>query len=938
MLPIILVVLSLHQPPAASSAPLEAVYLRCEYQAAPLAVGTSTPLLTWRLLPDNPDARGLRQEGYRVVAASSLDLLNQNQGDIADTGDVGSSRMRHILTTNLPLQSNQTVWWKVGVWSQGGVVHWSAPATFTMGLLEASTWEGKWIEGLMSPAEGEADFYLDRPAPLLRKSFTLDQPVRRARLHVSGLGFYEVFLNGQRVGDHVLDPGWTTFEKRVFYSTFDVTGLLGQGSQAVGLLLGNGWYNPLPSKMWNRFNLREALTVGPPRAIVQLDIELADGSRTSVFSDETWRTAPSPLLWNDIYQGTRYDARQEAPGWSTPGFDDAGWHAVRVADRALGPLEAQPIPPMRVAATLDVAAITEPTPGVFILDFGQNFAGRVRMHCEGPSGTRVQLRYGELLHGDGTLNAMTTVWGQMKNRKVPEDGPIPATAWQQDSYILRGEGPEEYAPPFTYHGFRYVEVTGFPGIPAPENFVGEWIHTDLQRTGGFECSNTLFNDIYEMSMKTLLNNVHSVQTDCPHREKFGYGGDIVASSEMALYNFDMAAFYRKVVRDFADAQRSNGGFTETAPFVGIDDFGLGGGAGPIGWGTAHPLLLSQLYHWYDDVELIEDEWQHAAEWMALLESTAQEGILDNGIGDHESLVDKDTAVSGTAFYQANLQLMGLLSEAVDAKAGPRSRAGLGAAYREQATHYGDVRGQVREAFIRRFIDSETGKVGLGTQANQAFALYWFWLGDLREKVMDFLIRDIEAHDYHLTTGIFGTKYMLDVLPAEVAFKIVNQRGFPGWGHMLEEGATTLWEHWEFSDNTFSHNHPMFGSVCDWFTKKLAGLSLDSRPNGFRIAPQPCGDVTWASAWADAAAGKAAVSWRIAEGKFRMDVTLPPNTLATITFPKPPTGALDVAAILESGKALKEQAESDENMLFPDPERVVVGSGGYHFELDWPAAP
>jgi alpha-L-rhamnosidase len=938
VLSIALALMCLHQTPPPHAAAIVPAHLRCEYQVSPLAVDAAAPVLSWALRSLDPNARGLRQEGFQVLVASSLELLDADAADIEDSGRVNRNRLRWALRSDGPLQSGQRVWWKVRVWEDAErVSEWSETAWFETGLLQSADWQGEWIEGNMPQAETEEEFYEDRPAPLLRKQFVVAKPVKRARLYVSGLGFHELYLDGQRVGDQIMDPGWTSYEKRVLYSAYDVTAALQAGEHALGILLGNGWYNPLPSKMWNRFNLREALPVGAPRAILQLNIEYEDGTKASVFTDETWRTTPSPLLWNDIYLGTRYDARRELPGWAQAGFDDSDWQPVKVAEKELGALEAQTIPPMRVTQTLAVQSVTEPQPGVFILDFGQNFSGRVRIRCEGAAGTNVQLRYGELLYPDGTLNAMTTVWGQMKNRDVPEGSPVPRTAWQQDTYTLKGSGPEEYAPSFTYHGFRYVEVTGYPGAPRPENFTGEWIHTDLQQAGGFECSNDLFNNIYAMTMKTLLNNVHSVQTDCPHREKFGYGGDIVASSEMALYNFDMAAFYRKVVRDFADAQRENGGFTETAPYVGIADAGLGDGSGPIGWGTAHPLLLAQLYQWYGDVEIIDEQWQNATRWIALIEQSAKEHLLDNGIGDHESLVDKDTAVSGTAFYYANLLLMGMLNLAEDAEYGRQRHHDLGGDYRELVSHYEDLRTEVREAFIKRFIAPETGKVGIGTQANQAFALYWFWLGDLRAKVLDYLIKDVEAHDFHLTTGIFGTKYMLDVLPPEVAFKVVSQRDFPSWGHMLDEGATTLWEHWEFSDNTFSHNHPMFGSVCDWFARKLAGLSLGAQPSTFKIAPSPCGDVTWARAWHDAPAGRVEVAWRIEGGQFLLDLVLPPNTRAVITFPQPPDGVADVLAVTESGVPLKDLAAQNKQVIFPDPERVTVASGSYHFAMKWPSA-
>jgi alpha-L-rhamnosidase len=445
-------------------------------------------------------------------------------------------------------------------------------------------------------------------------------------------------------------------------------------------------------------------------------------------------------------------------------------------------------------------------------------------------------------------------------------------------YILRGGGEELWHPRFTFHGFRYAEITGFPGRPEKNNIAAQPLHTDVQSVGEFSCSNELFNKIHQITRQTLLSNLHSVESDCPHREKFGYGGDIVAAVGMAIANFDMGAFYAKVVRDFGDDVRPNGGFTETAPFVGIDSEGLGEGSGPIGWGTAHPLLLWELIRYYGDTQLAEEQYPAAMRWIALLDSKAVGGILKNGIGDHESLVEKDTTVSGTAFYYWNVALMARVARVLG-KTDDAARLEADAA-------------AIAKAFDAKLYDPATGRYGLGTQACQAFALY---LGlapaEHRQPALDALKADIAAHGDALTTGIFGTRFMLHALTdlgeGDLAYKIADRRGFPGWGHMIDKGATTLWEHWEFSDNTFSHNHPMFGSVDEWFYRELVGIQPAPDAVGFDkivIKPHVVDGLTWAKGEYRSIKGAVASDWKIAGKQLEMQVHTPVGTHSEIWVP------------------------------------------------------
>jgi alpha-L-rhamnosidase len=770
-----------------------------------------------------------------------------------------------------------------------------------MGKLSTSDWKGKWIQQVVKQTLAAVDPFNDNPAPLFRKSFSINKPVANATLSISGLGYFEPRLNGSKVGDHELDPGWTDFAKRVSYQTFDVTKQVKSGENALGVMLGNGFYNPLPIKMWGHKNIREHLAIGEPRLIAQLDIQFKDGTKQIVVSDETWRVGEGPIIRNSVYLGEVYDARKEVNGWDSPAFDDSAWeHPVAVEKTFVPQLASQRTPPIRITKTLKPIQITEPKPGVYIVDYGQNFSGVTRMKVQGQAGTRVRLRSGELLYKNGMLNGMTAVTGQAKGGGkdyIYAGKGEPRTAFQLDEYVCKGEGTEVFQPRFTFHGFRYVEVTGFPGKPTLADFEGLRMNSDVEQVGSFECSNPMFNRIQTMVEWTLLSNLFSVQSDCPHREKFGYGGDQVAASEMAMYTYDMARFYANTIDLMAEAQRQNGGFTETAPYVGIADDGLGGGSGPIAWGAAYPVLLNDLEQYYGESIWKGKQNHHQKLWMDLLRSNLQKGLLSTGLNDHEALVGLSPELAGTAFYYLNLVKSG------------KNLADRDEAIRATKTRFND-----------QFLNRKTGKYDTGTQASQALPLAMGLVpDDMKAKAIDVLIKDIEAHDFHLTTGIFGTKYVFQVLSDadrnDVAYRIVNNKTFPGWGHMLENGATTIWEHWEYSDNTFSHNHPMFGSVSEWFYKSLAGIQPDPSSSGFKkfiIKPSVVGDLTWVKAHHDTMYGRIESSWRRVGNKLTMTVTVPPNTSAAIFVPG--------SGVMEGGKSVKVSRSG----------AVEVGSGTYVF--------
>jgi alpha-L-rhamnosidase len=894
--------------------------LRCDGMERPLGVDDARPCLGWQLSAG--EGRGRRMTAYRILVAASPRALNADRGGLWDSGKVRAGRLPYAVYGGKPLHARQRIYWKVKIWDERDVAStYSAPQTWEMGLLTPNDWSARWITGERRVPDAEAALFAEDPAPLLRREFEVRKPVAGARIYVCGLGYYELHLNSVKVGDHVLDPGWTDYARRALYVTYDITAQLHPGRNAVGVMLGNGWYNPLPLRMWGHLNLREHLTIGQPRVIAQIEIRYRDGTRQRVATDATWRCHDGPILKNSVYLGEVYDARRELPGWDRPGRHEM-WAQARLAAAPVGGLCAQTAPPIRITAILRPVKITRPTPDSAIFDMGRNFAGWVRLRVRGAAGTRIVLRYGELLNPDGTLNPMTSVAGQIKGARVEPGSAAPATAWQSDTYILRGNGPETWTPRFTFHGFRYVEVAGLPERPTLDTLTGLRLNADVEPVGIFTCSDKRFNRIQEMVRWTELSNLFSVQSDCPHREKFGYGGDVVAVAEMAMFNFDMSRLYAKTVQDYVDAQRPNGGFTETAPYVGIADAGLGGESGPVEWGTVQPLLLRHLYRYYGDRRLIERHYAATQRWIRLLQTKANSDILDNGIGDHEALVRPSTALTGTAFYYANAVLMSELADIL----GRSAEAGEDRRRAER----------IRAAFQDRFDPQRTGRFEAGGEGCQAFALYFGLVPPQeRDAALSLLIHDVmETNRGHLDTGIFGTKFLLSALTtanrADVAFTLADQQTFPGWGFMLANGATTLWEHWEFSDNTFSHNHPMFGSVSEWFFRALAGIAPAPDAVGFDrilIHPHPVAGLTRARGAYRSVRGLVVSDWEQRSDGFHLTVTVPPNASAQVTLP-----AQRWQRITESGNPIA--SAFGVTLIGKHGEEAIlqIGSGTYRFQV------
>ena len=871
---------------------LQVGQLLCEYQANPLGLDNAQPALAWKLKADGPDAR---QTAYQVLVASSPENLRREVGDLWDSGKVVSDATVQIRYAGRPLPSRLVCYWKARAWDQAGApTKWSAVATWEMGLLDKAKWEGQWIARNTNTTE--------QPLPLFRREFTVAGKVRSARLYISGLGYAEARLNGAKVGDHHLDPGYTRYDKRVLYVTHDVTAQLNLGVNALGVLLGNGWYNVQPKAAWN---FDAAPWRAAPRLLASLQIDYADGHTETIGTDAKWKCAAGPILANTIYGGELYDARLEQAGWDTAGFADQAWDAVQLVAAPLGRLAAQSLPPIRADKVLRAAKITEPRPGVFVFDFGQNLAGYAELAVRGPAGTAVHLKYTERLAPDGMVDQkdIATHVIRFGSNQV----------FQTDTYLLKGQGKETWHSRFSYYGFQYVEVTGFPGKPSAANLRAVFAHTAVPEAGEFHCSNELFNKIWEAGRWSYLSNLQGIPTDCPHREKNGWTGDAQLAAEQAMFNYFPPAFYLKWLNDLDDEQQPDGKLPGIVPTSG---WGYKWGNGPA-WDNAFILIPYYQYVYYGDTEVFRAHYAGMRRYVDYLASHAKDGIVKLGLNDWAPWKTKTEAgLTDTAYFF------------VDAQVVARAAQVLGKT--EDAAHYTALAATIQDAFNRQFFHADTGLYDNGSQTALSCALYQGLVPpDQHARVLANLIAAVEKTGGHIDTGILGAKYLLNTLldngRAEVAYCIVNQKDQPGWGWWFSQGATTLWEEW---NGTSSRNHIMFGDVSAWFYKALAGIRPDPQAPGFQhffIHPQVVGDLTSARGVYESIRGQIVSDWKIKGAEFRLHAVVPPNTRATVTLP-----TADLAAVRADGEPLAAAAGLSHARLEAGQVVCEAGSGAYDF--------
>ena len=891
------------------------IQLRTEYLENPLALGTTVPRFSWQLSPGDPSAKAVTQTAYEIEVRKAE---TQGEGAVLwSSGKITSNRTSQIEYSGWPLISRLRATWRVRAWSQNdGDAPWSAWATFGIGLLTPDDWQAQWISAArdesFTTTENIQNFVGDpdkgklivTPAKHFRKQFEAPA-VTRATLHATALGVFTLELNGQRVSDERLAPGWSAYQRRVHSKTYDVTGLMKNGANALGATLADGWYSGYVA--YGLLTGQEGLVPGvngryyygiSPAVRVQLELELADGTRRVIATDTSWKTSTGPILESDILMGESYDARKELPGWSTPGFDDSSWPSAVCKTGTNAKIDPHPGVPVRPIQELVPQSVKEHQPGVFIFDLGQNISGVIRLKVKGNAGDKVKIRYAEVLHNDGRLST--------ENLRC---------ARAVDTYILKGDpAGEVWTPEFTYHGFQYVELTGCPGTPGKDAVTGIVLHSDTPYHGSFTCSDPMLNKLYQNMVWTQRANFFEMPTDCPQRdERMGWTGDAQIYVRAATFNADIAAFYTKWLRDLNDDQWDCGAYPAYAP----RPLARPNEHHAAGWMDAGVICPWTIWQTYGDTRVIKEHWRKMQDfmlWRKVRDPELKGAIDDCGFGDWLSLGDVKTPIAfiDLAYHAYDARLMAEMAAAIGHK---QQSAG----YRAQAN-------KAAAAFQKLYLKPDA-TLAIHNQSAYAMALFMGLIPEpQRAAAVGHLVELIKSNGNKMTTGFLGTRPLLPALSAnghhDISGILIQQREFPSWGYEVDNGATTIWERWnsyikgtgvhEPSMNSFSHY--AFGAVSEWMMSELAGI--DHASVGFdriRIAPRPTGTITSAAAKTMTRHGELACAWKLENGDFEAKVTIPPNTTAEVTLPVEKILNLDPSSILKQ-----------------DGNRLTIGSGTYQF--------
>ncbi|TKJ38858.1 MAG: alpha-L-rhamnosidase [Planctomycetes bacterium B3_Pla] len=893
---------SARTPAAAGN--LAPVELRCEYARNPLGVDVMNPRLSWML---EGTKRNQSQTAFRLIVASSIEALTKGKGDLWDSGKVASSETIQLPYRGRPLKSSQRVFWKVRVWDDAGNASaWSRTASWTTGLLDKADWQAKWITANRTDKD---------PLPVFRKSFRLGKPLKRAIIHICGLGHYELHINGRRAGDHEMDPGWTNYRRTCLYSTYDVTSMLEPGENVIAAMLGNGMYN-VPGGRYTKFKG----TFGPPKLICRMHVTFADGSTEVIASDETWKYSPGPILFTCIFGGEDYDARREQPGWNKPGFDDRAWSRAKICDGPGGNLAAQYAPPVKVADYLPALAIRRLEEGQYEIDCGTNLSARPVIKVRGSSGSQVVITCAEK-QGQPWLQNGGHVY----------------------TYTLKGEDEEVFRPRFTYFSFQYLYISG---VDRPDDAKSggqrallleagsEFLTSSAAAVGSFECSNLLLNDTNAMIDRSVRSNLQSVLTDCPHREKLGWLEVSHLMGPSIFYHRDVHRLYRKICRDTTESQLDSGMVPDIAPEY--TRFKGGFFESPE-WGSACVQLPNLLYKWYGDNAIEEQQYETMKRYTRYLASTRNEqGLVKPGLGDwydwtpqagHRGASQLTPGeLPATAFLYDNARILNRVAERLGKRA--------------DAAEFDELARQVRLDFMKAYYKPADHSVATSSQASLATALYFDLVPEeARKNVLDNLVTKLKAAQYRQSTGEVCFRMLVQALAeggrSDVVYRMINRTDAPGYGHMLKLGFKTLSERWDKPGS--SMNHCMFGHIQEWFQNSILGIRQAPDSVGFKrllLRPEPVGDLTSASGHYDSIHGRIESRWRIEENRFYWRIAVPANTTAEVhvptTDPKTVTESSQSAAKAHGVVFLRvEPARGTKKNV----RRVVleVGSGQYEFQ-------
>ncbi len=843
--------------------------LKCEYKANPIGVDIRKPRFSWEL---ESGKRGVKQTAYQILVSSDIEQLQNGNADIWNSRRINSDQTIHVYYEGIPLESNRKYYWIVNVWDQKGKLYRSEPAFWTSGLLDPDDWKAKWIglDRAMGSDHPEKP-HRELSARMLRFEFNVGKEIKSATAFISGLGLFELYINGQKIGDQVLVPALSEYDKRTFYMSFNVTQNLRRDENAIGVILGNGrYFAPRTSEP------TLTRTYGFPKLIFQMIIRYTDGTEETIITDESWRlTTNGPIRKNNEYDGEYYDARMELDGWNKVNYDDSDWINAELVDEPGEKLVAQPNEPIKIMEELNPVSVKEIKPGVFIFDMGQNMVGWVELFVNGKRGDKVQLRFAETLKDDGHLF--------MDNLRGAE---------VTDTYILKGGGEERWEPGFTYHGFRFVEMTGYPGVPTLSSIKGKVVYDALEITGSFSCSNQMINSIYKNAFWGIRGNYRSMPTDCPQRdERQGWLGDRSAECTGESFIFELSKLYNKWVTDMKDAQKESGSLPDVAPsyWPNYND--------NTTWPGTFLFASDMLYNQYGDLKTIETNYPYMQKWIKHMSRFLNDGIMPNDTyGDwcvppedlkliHTSDPMKTTPAEyiGTAYFFYELKLMAKFARLLDKESDAQS--------------YLKLADEMEAAFNNRFLDKKNIRYSNNSATVNILALAFDLVpGQYKDNIINNLLQKILGeNNVHVGNGIVGGQWLMRTLTnnghADVAYALATQDTYPGWGYMVKQGATTIWELWngDHGDPGMnSGNHVMLlGDLIIWFYEDLAGIKADSDQPAFKhilMKPQVLGDLKFVKAAYHSIHGEIKSEWHLEDGKFRWDVSVPANATATVWVP------------------------------------------------------
>ena len=887
-------------------------HLRCEMLSSPMGIDEQEPRLSWLI---SSSQKNVKQLAYQILVASSPEKLARDEGDIWNPGKIEGYTSINVPYKGNKLASRMQCYWKVKVYTTAGESGWSTPAHWTMGLLNKTDWKGKWI-GYDKAASWDSVTQWSRlSARYFRKQFPVAQEIRRATVYISGLGLYELYINGKKIGDQVLAPLPTDYRKSVLYNTFDVTSALKSGENVIATVLGNGRF----FTMRQNYKPKKINTFGYPKMLVQLEIDYANGSKIIIGSDESWKlNIDGPIRSNNEYDGEEYDARKEMKGWNEPGFKGANWLTPQLVKAPAGKLKAQMSQFMKVKDTIYPLKISSPKAGIHILDMGQNFSGWLQIKVKGEKGNQVKLRFAESLQPSGELYV-----ANLRDAKVT------------DVYTLKGEGTEVWEPSFVYHGFRYVEITGFPGTPSLQDFTGKFVYDDIATIGSFTCSDSTINKIYRNAWWGIASNYKGMPVDCPQRnERQPWLGDRTTGASGESYLFDNAALYAKWLDDIRDSQTPAGAIPDVAPAF------WNYYSDNMTWPGAYILIANMLYERFGDARPIARHYPYMKKWMQYMQTKYMKDYIltKDKYGDwcvppeslemirsRDSMRTTDGALIATAYYYR------LLGHMIFFAMITRQESDI-ASYRSLAE-------KIRQAFNQKFFNRQRNCYANNSITANLLPLQFGMVPDsARAAVFNNIYSKTRIDNHmHVSTGVVGTQWLMRTLTemqrSDIAYTLASNKSYPSWGYMAENGATTIWELWNgntASPQMNSQNHVMLlGDLLIWLYENVAGIMNRGMTSGFRnivMKPERIDGLEFVKASYMSPYGeiKSEWKWTAARGVFEWDIVVPPNTRADVYIP-----ADDINNVFIDGKPLSSSGNAASRSIQPGYVNASVGSGSYH---------